>query len=122
MRTSHFLLGLSLSCMLVATTGAQTVVWSDDFDSYETGSALHGQGGWSGWAGNPGAGEAIIVTTVARSAPLRPPASIAPSPSCRQSRRETPSQFFHRAISFAQPKTVVEFWYFACFAYFAVSL
>ena len=27
--------------------------WSDDFDSYVTGSALHGQGGWECWDNNP---------------------------------------------------------------------
>lgn len=30
--------------------------WSDNFDSYATGSQLHGQGGWKGWANDPGAG------------------------------------------------------------------
>src|SRR5882672_10566508 len=34
----------------------------DDFESYAVGSNLHGQGGWSGWAGNPGAG-AVVSTT-----------------------------------------------------------
>ena len=29
------------------------VFWSDNFDSYETGSALHGQGGWEAWDDNP---------------------------------------------------------------------
>jgi len=27
--------------------------WSDNFDSYETGSPLHGQGGWEAWDDNP---------------------------------------------------------------------
>ena len=31
----------------------QTVGWSDNFDSYATGSSLHGQGGWKGWLNNP---------------------------------------------------------------------
>ena len=26
--------------------------WSEDFDSYQTGSQMHGQGGWKGWANN----------------------------------------------------------------------
>ncbi|HRI56725.1 MAG TPA: hypothetical protein PK170_06480, partial [Anaerolineae bacterium] len=30
--------------------------WSDNFDSYATGSQLHGQGGWKGWANDPSAG------------------------------------------------------------------
>lgn len=31
----------------------QTESWSDNFDSYPTGSSLHGQGGWKGWLNNP---------------------------------------------------------------------
>jgi hypothetical protein len=30
--------------------------WADDFDSYATGSQLHGQGGWKGWDNVEGAG------------------------------------------------------------------
>ena len=29
------------------------VFWSDNFDSYATGSPLHGQGGWEAWDNNP---------------------------------------------------------------------
>ena len=29
------------------------VIWSDNFDSYENGSSMHGQGGWKGWDNNP---------------------------------------------------------------------
>lgn len=29
--------------------------WSDNFDSYANGSALHGVGGWAGWDNNPAA-------------------------------------------------------------------
>ncbi len=29
--------------------------WSDNFDSYATGSSMHGQGGWKGWANSPAA-------------------------------------------------------------------
>ena len=36
----------------------------DDFESYAVGSNLHGQGGWAGWAGNPGAG-ALVATSFA---------------------------------------------------------
>ena len=28
------------------------VIWSDNFDSYENGSSIHGQGGWKGWDNN----------------------------------------------------------------------
>jgi hypothetical protein len=42
--------------------------WMDDFDSYATGSQLHGQGGWKGWDNNPAAG-ALTSDTQARSIP-----------------------------------------------------
>ncbi|UCF49968.1 MAG: hypothetical protein JSU91_00370 [Thermoplasmatales archaeon] len=28
------------------------IIWSDNFDSYEDGSSIHGQGGWKGWDNN----------------------------------------------------------------------
>lgn len=34
----------------------EAIVWSDNFDSYATGSQLHGQGGWKGWDNSPAAG------------------------------------------------------------------
>ncbi|UCF13537.1 MAG: PKD domain-containing protein [Thermoplasmatales archaeon] len=42
--------------------------WSDNFDSYATGSALHGQGGWEAWDDNP-ATTAYVVDDQARSIP-----------------------------------------------------
>src|ERR1017187_5067145 len=36
----------------------------DDFESYAVGSNLHGQGGWTGWSNNPGAG-ALVATNFA---------------------------------------------------------
>jgi hypothetical protein len=42
------------------TTGSLAGGWSDNFDSYETGSNIHGQGGWKGWFNDPNA--AAIVT------------------------------------------------------------
>ncbi|MCB9155344.1 MAG: S8 family serine peptidase, partial [Caldilineae bacterium] len=44
------------------------VDWSDNFDSYATGSQLIGQGGWEGWGDNAAAG-ALTSSTQARSAP-----------------------------------------------------
>lgn len=32
-----------------------TVFWEDNFDSYDDGSSMHGQGGWKGWDNNPDA-------------------------------------------------------------------
>ena len=29
--------------------------WEDNFDSYDVGSSMHGQGGWKGWDNNPNA-------------------------------------------------------------------
>lgn len=42
------LLGLSVS--------AYAQPWSDNFDSYATGSQMHGQGGWTGWDNSAAAG------------------------------------------------------------------
>ncbi len=42
--------------------------WSDNFDSYITGSQMHGQGGWKGWANNPDAG-ALVSDAEAKSSP-----------------------------------------------------
>ena len=36
----------------------------DDFETYLVGSNLHGQGGWTGWGGNAGAG-ALVATNFA---------------------------------------------------------
>ncbi len=47
---------------------APLVDWSDDFDSYATGSQMHGQGGWKGWDNNI-AGGALTSSAQARSAP-----------------------------------------------------
>jgi len=33
----------------IKSSSASTIAWSDDFDSYATGSLLHGQGGWEAW-------------------------------------------------------------------------
>ena len=42
--------------------------WSDNFDSYETGSELHGQGGWQAWDNNP-ATTAYVSDDQSRSSP-----------------------------------------------------
>lgn len=47
---------------------AVLVDWADDFDSYATGSQLHGQGGWKGWFDDPAAG-ALTSDGQANSAP-----------------------------------------------------
>lgn len=42
--------------------------WADNFDSYATGSQMHGQGGWKGWDNSPAAG-ALTSSAQARSVP-----------------------------------------------------
>ncbi|HSL18528.1 MAG TPA: hypothetical protein VLB51_11545 [Methylomirabilota bacterium] len=56
--------------LLEAGGGAtpEQLVWSDNFDSYATGSALHGQGGWTGWFNDPAA-TAYVSSAASRSAP-----------------------------------------------------
>jgi hypothetical protein len=48
----------NLACLALAATLASgaSAQWSDNFDSYATGSQLHGQGGWKGWFNDPNAG------------------------------------------------------------------
>ena len=50
------------------TAAPELVDWSDNFDSYATGSQLIGQGGWDGWGGNAAAG-ALTSSAQAHSAP-----------------------------------------------------
>ena len=38
---------------------ASASVFMEDFDSYATGSAMHGQGGWKGWDNSAGAGAPV---------------------------------------------------------------
>jgi hypothetical protein len=51
-----------------APLAALLLNWSDNFDSYETGSELHGQGGWKGWFNDPAFG-ALTSDAEARSIP-----------------------------------------------------
>ncbi len=38
--------------LLILASGGQAA-WVENFDSYATGSSLHGQGGWKGWDNDP---------------------------------------------------------------------
>lgn len=58
----------ALACALAACGLASAQIWSDNFDSYAAGSNLHGQGGWLGWYGDPGAG-ALVSNAQSLSAP-----------------------------------------------------
>ncbi len=51
-----------------ASAAPELADWSDNFDTYATGSQLHGQGGWKGWQNNPAYG-ALTSSAQARSAP-----------------------------------------------------
>lgn len=51
-----------------ASAAAMLADWSDNFDSYVTGSQLHGQGGWKGWYNDP-VGGALTSDVQAASAP-----------------------------------------------------
>ncbi len=51
-----------------ASGAPELVDWSDNFDTYATGSQMHGQGGWKGWFNDPAAG-AFTSNAQARSAP-----------------------------------------------------
>jgi len=60
---------LSLAFVFLGVfAGSASADWSDNFDSYALGSGLHGQGGWHGWDGSPGA-DAYVSDLYARSTP-----------------------------------------------------
>ncbi|MCK5035585.1 MAG: hypothetical protein KAS73_06820 [Candidatus Sabulitectum sp.] len=43
--------------------------WFENFDSYDEGSGIHGQGGWEGWCGNPDWDTTCVTTEQYNSAP-----------------------------------------------------
>ena len=53
------LLILAAPVIMGISDAASATVFTDDFESYATGSALHGQGGWKGWNNNPNAGATV---------------------------------------------------------------
>jgi len=51
--------GLVFGCAALVTAvlaGVATADWSDDFEAYQAGSQMIGQGGWEGWWKDPNAG------------------------------------------------------------------
>ncbi len=58
----------SLSCLVVLVPGVVLGQWSDNFDSYATGSTIVGQGNWIGWDQTPGI-DADVSDDVAFSGP-----------------------------------------------------
>jgi hypothetical protein len=59
---------LVLIGVLMGASAALATDWSENFDSYENGSEMHGQGGWHGWDGNASAG-AKVTDAQSRSSP-----------------------------------------------------
>jgi MYXO-CTERM domain-containing protein len=59
---------LLIAAAILAAPAIASAQWSDNFDSYATGSQLHGQGGWHGWDNDPAAG-ALTSNAQALSAP-----------------------------------------------------
>ena len=46
-------LSWALAAVLTLSVAGAAAPWLEDFDSYATGSQLHGQGGWKGWDNDP---------------------------------------------------------------------
>ena len=58
----------SVFILVLALPAIATADWFENFDSYVLGSGLHGQGGWVGWGGSPGA-NAYVSNTISHSPP-----------------------------------------------------
>ena len=54
---------LRIAAVALVIVGVSSITWaqdfSDNFDSYAAGTALHGVGGWKGWDNAPGAGAPV---------------------------------------------------------------
>jgi hypothetical protein len=55
---SRILTGGIVACSLMVA-GIAEAQWSENFDSYASGSQMHGQGGWAGWDNAAGAGALV---------------------------------------------------------------
>jgi len=64
----RLVLSFGAAAVLAAVAATASANWYEDFDSYQTGSGLHGQGGWHGWQGDP-TWDAYVTDLYARSAP-----------------------------------------------------
>ena len=54
--------------LLIASVATADMTWTENFDSYDSGSGLNGQGGWFCWDSNP-AFDGYVSAAYARSAP-----------------------------------------------------
>jgi hypothetical protein len=66
MKVRWFVFGVVAAVAFALPVQAQT--FFDNFDSYAAGSGIIGQGGWQGWAGNPGA-NAFVSNTQSYTSP-----------------------------------------------------
>jgi hypothetical protein len=59
--TRHFLPAIATLLLGSPTLlpGRAAAAVFEDFETYAVGSNLHGQGGWAGWTGDPGAGALV---------------------------------------------------------------
>jgi hypothetical protein len=64
----RLVLSFGAAAVLAAFSATVCADWYENFDSYEAGSGLHGQGGWHGWQGDPGA-DAYVTDLMALSDP-----------------------------------------------------
>jgi hypothetical protein len=64
----RLVLSFGAAAVLAACSATVCADWYEDFDSYEAGSGLHGQGGWLGWEGDP-TWDGYITDVIARSDP-----------------------------------------------------
>ncbi|MBD3236289.1 MAG: hypothetical protein GF330_06285 [Candidatus Eisenbacteria bacterium] len=62
----YLLLALCTSVALAWIPSPATADWFEDFESYDVGDGLHGQGGWMGWDDDP-AFDAYVTDVVAYS-------------------------------------------------------
>jgi MYXO-CTERM domain-containing protein len=64
----RIVLSLGAAAVLAVFSATVCADWVENFDSYQVGSGLHGQGGWLGWEGDP-QWDAYITDLYAHSAP-----------------------------------------------------
>jgi opacity protein-like surface antigen len=63
-----FLIAAAIAAAVGLSALAQADQWFDNFDSYQKGSQMHGQGGWKGWDNDPQFG-ALVSDAQSRSRP-----------------------------------------------------
>ena len=64
----RIVLSLGAAAVLAVFSATVCADWVENFDSYQVGSGLHGQGGWLGWEGDP-TWDAYVTDLYARSDP-----------------------------------------------------